>query len=424
MDNNIQKDEQVIIAGLDTGQEDYDYSMTELAELAQANHMDVVQRVDQVIDRPNPATYFGTGKVAEIAEVAATNDATTIITNDELSPSQLRNLEEEVGCRILDRTALILEIFANRAQTKEAKLQVQIAELQYRLPRLQTSASQRLDQQTGGGSGFTNRGAGETKLEMDRRTIQHQISHLRHELADIDKSEATKRKQRAKSNIPTAALVGYTNAGKSTIMNGLVRRYGAVEDKTVFEKNMLFATLDTSVRRLTLPSKKDFLLSDTIGFVSKLPTNLVKSFRSTLAEAANADLLIQVIDYSDPHYEEMMHTTEQTFKQIGIENIPMINVFNKADKTEIEFPVLEGDDQVVISAKQPESLDLLVNVIRKHLFKDYVQVKLLLPFAEGKLVSYLNEHTNILDTEYRTDGTLLTVEMSPQEAQRFTKYEV
>lgn len=424
MDNNIQKDEQVIIAGLDTGQEDYDYSMTELAELAQANHMDVVQRVDQVIDRPNPATYFGTGKVAEIAEVAATNDATTIITNDELSPSQLRNLEEEVGCRILDRTALILEIFANRAQTKEAKLQVQIAELQYRLPRLQTSASQRLDQQTGGGSGFTNRGAGETKLEMDRRTIQHQISHLRHELANIDKSEATKRKQRAKSNIPTAALVGYTNAGKSTIMNGLVRRYGAVEDKTVFEKNMLFATLDTSVRRLTLPSKKDFLLSDTVGFVSKLPTNLVKSFRSTLAEAANADLLIQVIDYSDPHYEEMMHTTEQTLKQIGIENIPMINVFNKADKTEIEFPVLEGDDQVVISAKQPESLDLLVNVIRKHLFKDYVQVKLLLPFAEGQLVSYLNEHTNILNTEYRTDGTLLTVEMSPQEAQRFTKYEV
>ena len=207
-------------------------------------------------------------------------------------------------------------------------------------------------------------------------------------------------------------------------MNGLVRRYGAVEDKTVFEKNMLFATLDTSVRRLTLPSKKDFLLSDTVGFVSKLPTNLVKSFRSTLAEAANADLLIQVIDYSDPHYEEMMHTTEQTLKQIGIENIPMINVFNKADKTEIEFPVLEGDDQVVISAKQPESLDLLVNVIRKHLFKDYVQVKLLLPFAEGQLVSYLNEHTNILNTEYRTDGTLLTVEMSPQEAQRFTKYEV
>lgn len=424
MDTNIQNDELVIITGLDTGQEDYDYSMIELAELAQANHMKVVQRLDQVIDRPNPATYFGKGKVEEIADVAAANHASTIITNDELSPSQLRNLEEETGTRILDRTALILEIFATRAQTREAKLQVQIAELQYRLPRLQTSASQRLDQQTGGGSGFTNRGAGETKLEMDRRVIQRQISHLRHELSDINRSEETKRKQRAKSNIPTAALVGYTNAGKSTIMNGLVRRYGAVEDKTVFEKNMLFATLDTSVRRLTLPGKKDFLLSDTVGFVSKLPTNLVESFKSTLAEAANADLLIQVIDYSDPHYEEMMHTTEETLKQIGINNIPMINVFNKADKTEIEFPVLEGDDQVVISAKQPESLELLVDVIRKHLFKDYVEVKLLLPFSEGQQVSYLNEHTNILNTEYQNDGTLLTVEMSPQDAQRFAKYEV
>lgn len=424
MDTTIQNDERVIITGLDTGQDDYNYSMTELAELAQANHMEVVQRVDQVIDRPNPATYFGKGKVAEIAELAAANDVATIITNDELSPSQLRNLEDETGKRILDRTALILEIFATRAQTKEAKLQVQIAELQYRLPRLQTSASQRLDQQTGGGSGFTNRGAGETKLEMDRRTIQHQITHLRHELAAIDKSEETKRKQRAKSNIPTAALVGYTNAGKSTIMNGLVRRYGTVEDKTVFEKDMLFATLDTSVRRLTLPGKKDFLLSDTVGFVSKLPTNLVESFKSTLAEAANADLLIQVIDYSDPNYEEMMQTTKETLKQIGIDNIPMVNVFNKADKTEIEFPVLEGDDQVVISAKQEESLDLLVDIIRKHLFKDYVEAKLLLPFSAGQQVSYLNEHTNILDTEYRNDGTLLTVELSPQDAQRFAQYQV
>jgi GTP-binding protein HflX len=426
MDTNIQADERVIITGLDTGQEDFDYSMTELAELAQANHMDVVERIDQVVDRPNPATYFGKGKVQEIADVASANHADTIITNDELTPSQLRNLEEETGHRILDRTALILEIFATRAKTKEAKLQVQIAELQYRLPRLQTSASQRLDQQTGGGSGFTNRGAGETKLEMDRRVIQHQITHLRHELAAIDKSEETKRKQRAKSEIPTAALVGYTNAGKSTLMNGLVRKYGKVEDKTVFEKNMLFATLDTSVRRMTLPGKKEFLLSDTVGFVSKLPTQLIESFKSTLAEAANADLLIQVIDYSDPHYEEMMETTKKTLHQIGIHDIPMIYVFNKADKTEneTEYPVLEGDDQLVISAKQDASLDLLVDVIRKHLFQDYVQAKLLIPFADGQVVSYLNEHSNILDTEYQSNGTLLTVEAAPQDYQRFARYEV
>ena len=202
-----------------------------------------------------------------------------MITNDELTPSQLRNLEDELGCRVLDRTALILEIFAERAQSKEAKLQVQIAELQYRLPRLQTSANQRLDQQTGGGSGFTNRGSGETKLEMNRRTIQNSISHLRKELRVIDRSEEVKRKQRDKSAIPTAALVGYTNAGKSTIMNGLVEKYGAGKDKTVFEKDMLFATLDTSVRQLTLPDQKRFLLSDTVGFVSKLPTHLVESFK-------------------------------------------------------------------------------------------------------------------------------------------------
>jgi GTP-binding protein HflX len=189
---------------------------------------------------------------------------------------------------------------------------------------------------------------------------------------------------------------------------------------------MLFATLDTSVRRMTLPGKKEFLLSDTVGFVSKLPTQLIESFKSTLAEAANADLLIQVIDYSDPHYEEMMETTKKTLHQIGIHDIPMIYVFNKADKTEneTEYPVLEGDDQLVISAKQDASLDLLVDVIRKHLFQDYVQAKLLIPFADGQVVSYLNEHSNILDTEYQSNGTLLTVEAAPQDYQRFARYEV
>ena len=345
-----------------------------------------------------------------------------MITNDELTPSQLRNLEDELGCRVLDRTALILEIFAERAQSKEAKLQVQIAELQYRLPRLQTSANQRLDQQTGGGSGFTNRGSGETKLEMNRRTIQNSISHLRKELQVIDRSEEVKRKQRDKSAIPTAALVGYTNAGKSTIMNGLVEKYGAGEDKTVFEKDMLFATLDTSVRQLTLPDQKRFLLSDTVGFVSKLPTHLVESFKSTLAEAANADLLIQVIDASDPHYEDMMKTTQETLKQIGIENIPMLYVFNKADKTDMEYPVLEGDDQIVISAKDDESLDLLVSAIRKHLFQDYVEAKMLIPFADGNVVSYLNENTNILNTEYQNSGTVLTVELSQKDYDKYQKY--
>lgn len=424
MDTTIQADEKVIVTGLNTGQEDYDYSMTELKELAQANQMDVVDRVDQVLDRPNAATYFGSGKIDEIKNIAAAEEATTVITNDELSPSQLSNLNDEVGVRVIDRTALILEIFAKRAQTKEAKIQVQIAQLEYQLPRLHTAANQRLDQQTGGGAGFANRGAGETQIEMDRRVIQKHISHLRHELKEINKSEATKRALRDKSAIPTAALVGYTNAGKSTLMNKMIERYGISREKEIFEKDMLFATLDTSVRQLTLPDQKRFILSDTVGFVSKLPTHLIEAFKSTLTEAAKADLLIQIIDYSDPHRDEMIKTTEKTLHQIGIDNIPMIYVFNKADKTAFEYPTMEGDDHLVISAKDEKSLDLFIKTIKDHLFDDYVDAKLLIPFTDGHVVSYLNEHANITDTDYQNDGTLLQVEISPRDLQRFSQYVV
>ncbi|WP_270637913.1 GTPase HflX [Limosilactobacillus mucosae] len=422
MDTNIQSAEPVIIIGLNMDQEDYEYSMEELAALAEANQMEVIDRLDQALDRPNPATYFGSGKVEELRHLAEAEEVATVIANDELTPSQLQNLADQTGVRILDRTALILEIFAKRAQSREAKIQVEIAQLQYQLPRLQTAANQRLDQQTGGGSGFTNRGAGETKLEMNRRTINHKISHLRAELKEIAKSEDVKRAKREKSDTPTAALVGYTNAGKSTIMNQLVCRFGVSEEKQVFEKNMLFATLDTSVRQLTLPDQKRFLLSDTVGFVSKLPTHLIEAFKSTLAEAASADLLIQVIDYSDPNYEAMMRTTEKTLKQIGIENIPMLYVFNKADQTEFEYPVMEGDNRIIISAKDDESIQLLVQALRRHLFKDYVQTELLIPFADGRTVSYINENCNILETEYLNNGTRLKVEMSPQDFARFERY--
>lgn len=424
MDTTIQDQEKVIVTGLDTGQEDYDYSMIELKELAQANEMNVIDRIDQALDRQNAATYFGKGKIEEIKNTVLSDGATTVITNDELSPSQLSNLNDEIGVRVIDRTELILEIFAKRAHTKEAKIQVQIAQLQYQLPRLHTAANQRLDQQTGGGSGFTNRGAGETQIEMDRRVIQRHISHLRSELKEINKSEATKRALRDKSAIPTAALVGYTNAGKSTIMNQMISRYGISREKEVFEKDMLFATLDTSVRQLTLPDQKRFILSDTVGFVSKLPTHLIEAFRSTLTEAAKADLLIQVIDYSDPHKDEMIKTTEKTLHQIGIDNIPMIYVFNKADKTATEFPTMEGDDRIIISAKQGQSLDLLTKVIKNRLFSDYVDAQLLVPFTDGHVVSYLNEHANITKTEYQNGGTLLNVEISPRDLQRFDQYVV
>ncbi|WP_304248949.1 GTPase HflX [Limosilactobacillus gastricus] len=414
--------DQIIIIGLDTGQSNFDYTMNELVELAKANNMQVLDRLDQALDRPNAATYFGKGKVEELANLAAALKATTIVANDELSPSQIKNLTDATKTRVIDRTALILEIFAQRAQSREAKIQVEIAQLQYRLPRLRTANNITLDQQSGGGAGMSNRGAGETQMEMDRRVIQRHISHLRNELKEIQKSEDTKRSQRDKSAIPTAALVGYTNAGKSTIMNQLVERYGVSADKQVFEKDMLFATLDTSVRQLTLKDQKRFLLSDTVGFVSKLPTQLVEAFKSTLAEAANADLLIQVIDYSDPHYEEMIKTTESTLHQIGIEEIPMVYVFNKADRTAVEYPVMEGEDRIVISAKDAASIDLLEQIIRQHLFKDYQTATLLVPFAEGNVVSYLNEHTNILETTYEEAGTRLKVELSSEDLHRFESY--
>lgn len=414
--------DQIIIIGLDTGQSNFDYTMNELVELAKANNMQVLDRLDQALDRPNAATYFGKGKVEELANLAAALKATTIVANDELSPSQIKNLTDATKTRVIDRTALILEIFAQRAQSREAKIQVEIAQLQYRLPRLRTADNITLDQQSGGGAGMSNRGAGETQMEMDRRVIQRHISHLRNELKEIQKSEDTKRSQRDKSAIPTAALVGYTNAGKSTIMNQLVERYGVSADKQVFEKDMLFATLDTSVRQLTLKDQKRFLLSDTVGFVSKLPTQLVEAFKSTLAEAAKADLLIQVIDYSDPHYEEMIKTTESTLHQIGIEDIPMVYVFNKADRTAVEYPVMEGEDRIVISAKDAASIDLLEQAIRQHLFKDYQTATLLVPFAEGNVVSYLNEHTNILETTYEEAGTRLKVELSGKDLHRFESY--
>lgn len=413
----------VIIAGLDNNDPSFAYSMEELANLVAANNMVVQETLTQKLDRPNAGTYFGKGKVEELAQLVEETDIKFVITNDELSPSQIRNIEAATKATVVDRTGLILDIFANRARSKEAKLQVAIARLKYQLPRLRTSMNIRLDQQTGAtGSGFTSRGSGESKLEMDRRTIEKNIAHLKEELEAIGKSEATRRTQRDKAGIPTVALVGYTNSGKSTTMNGLVRMFGESDEKQVFEKNMLFATLDTSVRSLTLPDQKQFLLSDTVGFVSKLPHNLVSAFRQTLAEAAQADLLIQVVDYSDPNHQEMMATTEKTLQEIGVKGIPMVIGYNKADKmADVVFPSREGDN-LVYSARDEASLLALVDIIKEKIFTDYEIHDLLIPFSDGQVVTYLNENAHILSTEYTEDGTLLNVELHTADAARFSKY--
>ena len=412
-------EERVILAAVSTSETDMaERSLDELKELADTAGAKTVGRVIQNRESVHPGTYLGKGKLQELREMLYETGATGVICDDELSPAQLKNLEDILDTKVMDRTMVILDIFAARANTREGKIQVELAQLKYRAIRLvgMRSSLSRL------GGGIGTRGPGEKKLETDRRLIHQRIGQLKKELEDVKRHREVTRQQRGKDHALTAAIVGYTNAGKSTIMNQLVSRFGVSEEKQVFEKNMLFATLDTSVRQLTLPDQKRFLLSDTVGFVSKLPTHLIEAFKSTLAEAASADLLIQVIDYSDPNYEAMMRTTEKTLKQIGIENIPMLYVFNKADQTEFEYPVMEGDNRIIISAKDDESIQLLVQALRRHLFKDYVQTELLIPFADGRTASYINENCNILETEYLNNGTRLKVEMSPQDFARFERY--
>ncbi|MCI1276617.1 MAG: GTPase HflX [Pediococcus acidilactici] len=418
-------EEPIIIAGLELPGVNLDYAMAELKSLASANHMRVMDQLTQKLERPNAATYFGKGKIEELPQVAAAREVETLVVNDELTPSQLSNLEKETQLRVIDRTGLILEIFANRARSKEARLQVELAKLQYQLPRLRTSATQRLDQQTAGntGGGFTNRGAGETKLELNRRTIRNRINHINQELKEMSTSANVQRQRRDKKDIPSVALVGYTNTGKSTTMNGLISMYGRNEDKQVFEKDMLFATLDTSVRKLTFPDQKELILSDTVGFVSNLPHQLVKAFRSTLSEAAKADLLVQVVDVSDPHYREMMQTTADTLQEIGVTDVPMIYAFNKADRAGIAYPTLDGTE-LTYSAKQLQSLEMLTSLIKKQVFKNYVRADFLIPFDEGQVVNFLNGNADVKKTSYTDQGTKITAELKDSDYQRLAQYVV
>ena len=414
----------VIICGADLNQPDFDYTMQELANLAEACDMEVKDTVIQKLERPVSASYVGRGKAEEIKTKGKVHDAKILIVNDELTPMQIRNLGDLTDMKIIDRTALILEIFASRARSKEAKLQVQIAQLRISLPRLHTDNDKvKLDQQTGGGGGsFNSRGGGETKLEKDRRVIGKRISILKKELKDIEEKQNVMRKQRDASGLRSVALVGYTNAGKSTTMNGLLRACGKDEDKQVFEKDMLFATLDTSVRRLHFKDNKDFLISDTVGFVSHLPHQLGQAFKSTLSEAAKADLLVQVIDVSDPNYPDMIKTTEETLKEIGVENIPMIYAFNKADLTEAPYPEILGN-QITYSAKDPASIEKIVELIKENIFKDDRIVTFKIPFSEGRYLDELNVRGTVLETTYEEDGTVVSANVSPELHSRLSRFE-
>lgn len=414
--------ERAVLIGVHTQtDEHFEYSMEELGNLAEAIDVEVVGEITQNLERINASHYVGTGKIQEIRNFYEETDANLVIFNDELSPSQIRNLENGLECKVIDRTMLILDIFARRARSRESRMQVDLAQLQYMLPRL-VGLRASLSRQGGGtGGGLQNKGAGETKLELDRRVIEDQIAKLRRELEHVQGQRETQRKQRQKSGIPVVSLVGYTNAGKSTIMNALLERMNAEVDKQVFEKDMLFATLDTSVRQVKLPDNKTFLLTDTVGFVGQLPHNLVKAFRSTLEEARDADLLLQVVDVSHPEYRFMIDVTNETLQDVGVENVPTINVFNKSDKAGLTYPKV-SDPNIWLSAKEGKGIDELVELIKKHIFKQFTTCKLLVPFDRGDVVAYLNENANVKETNYEEEGTFMTVEMLVTDRDKFESF--
>lgn len=358
--------ERALLIGVDLHDgEDFERSMQELGSLAEACDMVPAGRVTQKLSKIHQSLYMGKGKLLEIKAYLETEEIDVLIFDRSLTPTQLRNLQDLLEYPILDRTTLILEIFAVRAKTREAKLQVESARLQYILPRL-TGMHRTLSRQ-GGGSGFANKGSGEKKLELDRRRIEKRMAELRRELEQVAKERETQRKRRQGSQLPRVALVGYTNAGKSTLMNKVLDRYTRDASKKVLEKDMLFATLDTTVRRISTGQGEDFLLSDTVGFIHQLPTGLVKAFRSTLEEAKEADLLLHVLDYADESFRTQRKVTEETLKELGAGDIPVIYVYNKADKCmETELPVIRND-RIYMSARTGEGISELTEMIRKRM---------------------------------------------------------
>lgn len=362
----IERKERALLLGVNLNDgEDFARSMQELGNLAEACGMEVAGQIVQNLPKLHMALYMGKGKLSEIQQFLEEEEVDVLIFDRSLSPSQMRNLQNMLDYPILDRTTLILEIFATRAKTREAKLQVESARLQYVLPRL-TGMHKALSRQ-GGGSGLSNKGAGEKKLELDRRRIEKRMAELRKELDKIAKERETQRKQRQGSGIPRVALVGYTNAGKSTLMNRMLDKYTRDASKKVLEKDMLFATLDTTVRRIRIGAKEEFLLSDTVGFIHQLPAGLVKAFRSTLEEAREADLLLHVLDYSDESYRKQREVTEETLTELGAGDIPVIYVYNKADRCmeADQLPVIR-DNRIYMSAKTGAGIPELVELIRKN----------------------------------------------------------
>lgn len=419
-EDDMEENLRAILVGVNINDSYYFYeSFNELKELSKACNITPVSSIIQNLKELNSTFYVGNGKVSQIKEEALEFKADLVIFNNELSPSQLRNLESKLDIPILDRTALILEIFAIRAHTKEAKLQVEVAKLKYMLPRL-VGLHESLGRQ-GGKAGISNKGSGETKLELDRRRIENKINELNKQLQSLEVQRNIQTRKRKNSNLPLISLVGYTNSGKSTILNTLLDIYGDDESKKVFQQDMLFATLDTSVRKIKITKNKTLLVSDTVGFIRELPHGLIKAFRSTLDEVKNADILLHIVDFSDEKFEENIKVTNETLKEIGADNIPVIYVYNKCENKLKNLPVIKYDS-IYISAKEKVGIEEVIGMVSKKVFSKYIKCKFLFPFEKGNILSYLNTKYNILNINYTQEGTIIELECAEEDYNKYKDF--
>ena len=421
----IREDEyNAIVVGLQW-KEDISRSMDELEGLCEADGITVAGRVEQSLNRPDNATLIGSGKVEELAQLCESMEIDTVVFNEELSGVQIRNLENALGVRVIDRTILILDIFADRAVSPEGKLQVELAQLQYRMPRL-TGFGRSLSR-LGGGIG--TRGPGEKKLETDRRHIASRIDDIRSELKKIGKNREIQKNERDKSGIPVVALMGYTNSGKSAIMNALIAmsselQNGSTEGKEVNSENMLFATLDAQHRKISLGKGKDFVLIDTVGFVSGLPHALVEAFKSTLEEVRDADLLVHVVDASYENRDFQIEVTEKVIGQLTDKKTPVIMAYNKMDIAS-EVPIdATGKESVFLSAITGAGMENLADSICRIIFGEMEEKRFLIPYDKGNVTSFLCDKGQVSEMEYVPEGTLIKGRFKKEDAERYKMFEM
>ena len=391
--------ERIVVAGVCTfSMEDTGHLLDELSELAQTAGAETVGRIIQSREQAHPATYLGKGKIEELKDLLWETSGTGVVCDDELSPVQMKNLQDMLDVKVMDRTLLILDIFAARAATSEGKIQVELAQLKYRQTRLTGfgTALSRL------GGGIGTRGPGEKKLEMDRRLIKNRIAQLNRELKGIKCHREVARGQRRKSRIPVVAIVGYTNAGKSTLLNKLTGAQILMEDK-------LFATLDPTTRSLTLPGGQKLLLTDTVGFIRKLPHHLIEAFKSTLEEARYSDIILHVVDCSNPHMDMQMHVVYETLRQLQVTDKTMVTVFNKTDKPEHQESLkdLSADHQVKLSAKTGQGVDQLLRVLETVLRERQICLERLYPYSQAGKIQSVRKYGVLLEEEYREDGIFI-----------------